>query len=380
MGKVNLISNLEICLSNHQYNVHIGNNLLEDSLLLQNQIQSNQALIVTNTTVSKLYLEPVVQALSSIQCDIVILEDGEKYKNRTSLSIIYDNLIKNNHNRDTTILALGGGVIGDISAFAASTYQRGVSLVHLPTTLLAQVDSSIGGKTGINHIQAKNMIGSFYHPDSVIMDVNTLTTLPNREFRSGIAEVIKYGLLVGGDFLDNLSEILSMEVTSKSADLFVPIIKECCAIKADIVFKDEREHSGLRQILNLGHTFAHALEVVTNYQRWLHGEAVAIGLYMAALLSHQIGNLSEDDLDFVDLLLKKAHLPSRIPSDIDLDVLQTVMLSDKKVRRNVLPFVLLKSIGDCYLDTKVINSNLRTVLHMAVSDKTFKHLEVSNEK
>jgi 3-dehydroquinate synthase len=366
MGKVNHIEAFDILLLKDKYPVYVGENLLADISLLREQVRSQQVFIVTNKSVSSLYLEVITQAFADMQCNVVVLEDGEQFKNQQSLLEIYDSLISQQHHRDTTIFALGGGVIGDITALVASTYQRGVRLVHLPTTLLAQVDSSIGGKTAINHLHAKNMIGSFYHPHAVIMDVNTLLTLSPREFRAGFGEIIKYGLLVGGDFLKSLLLIFDTSFTSENIDSLAPIISKCCQIKASIVSQDECEKNGHRQLLNLGHTFAHALEVVTNYKRWLHGEAVAIGLYCAALLSFQLGYFSRKDLDFVDYLLTKSKLPSRIPADIDIALLQKTMWNDKKIENNILSFVLIRSFGDCYLDANVSDLNLKYVLEAAV--------------
>ncbi|MDP3705548.1 MAG: 3-dehydroquinate synthase [Legionellaceae bacterium] len=366
MANAKRITQLDICFPTHQYPVYIGTNLLSDTDLLQHQVQAQQALVVTNETIAALYLDTVLRAFSSIPCDVVVLADGEMHKNQTNLCKIYDALIHHHHHRDTTLFALGGGVVGDITGFAASTYQRGVRLVQLPTTLLAQVDSSVGGKTAINHSQAKNMIGSFYQPHAVIMDLATLSTLPAREFRAGLAEVIKYGLLVGGEFLQQLSEILQNEFTAESMDELATVIAQCCQIKADFVQGDEREQ-GPRVLLNLGHTFAHALESVTCYQRWLHGEAVAIGLYCAALLSYRLGHLTQSDLECVDLLLAQTGLPSRIPNDIDVQLLYQAMLSDKKIKNHTLSFVLMRAIGDCYLETQVSDCDVNACLNLARS-------------
>ncbi len=358
---------LIIKLPGHSYPVFIGFNCLSDVELLRRHVHGEQVLIVTNETVAPLYLDLVQRAFTTLQCDVVILADGEEHKNQHSLFAIYDTLIKQNHHRDTTLIALGGGVIGDITGFAAATYQRGVRFIQLPTTLLAQVDASVGGKTAINHLLAKNMIGSFYQPHAVIMDLDTLSTLPERELRAGFAEVIKYGLLAGGAFLQVLSKMLEQEhdLFSASSGTLADLVVRCCQIKVDYVQDDERE-TGVRALLNLGHTFAHALEACTHYQRWLHGEAVAIGLYCAALLSHQMGYLKQSNLELVDLLLLQAKLPRRIPHDIDLTVLHSLMYNDKKIQNNTLRFVLIRAPGDCYLDDTITNDCLRYALNHAV--------------
>lgn len=357
---------LDVRLKNHEYPIYIGSHLLADADLLRRHVLAGQVLVVTSDRIAPLYLDAVQQAFASIQCDAVVLADGEIHKNQQSLFAIYDALINHRHNRDTTLIALGGGVIGDMTGFAAATWQRGVPYIQIPTTLLAQVDSSVGGKTAINYRHAKNMIGSFYQPHAVIMDLATLATLPMREFRAGLGEVIKYGLLAGGEVLSNIQSILAKGLTS-STDSLSELIEQCCRIKAEFVQEDERE-TGRRVLLNLGHTFAHALESYTNYQRWLHGEAVAIGLYCAALLSCQLGLLPEKDLNMVDLLLAAAQLPSRIPSDIDLTALQSLMFNDKKIKNNTLRFVLMRGAGDCFLDAEVTDERVRCVLRSAVGE------------
>ncbi|WP_298625844.1 3-dehydroquinate synthase, partial [uncultured Legionella sp.] len=293
-----------------------------------------------------------------------ILDDGEEFKNEQSLSVIYNSLIRNRHHRDTTIIALGGGVIGDIAGFAASTYQRGVPFIQIPTTLLAQIDASVGGKTAINHVLGKNLIGSFYQPQSVLIDLDTLQTLSEREFRSGLAEMIKYALLSGGDFLDNLLFALKQGLTATSPEL-PDLIASCCKIKAMFVENDEKE-AGQRALLNLGHTFAHALETYTNYQQWLHGEAVAIGLYCAAVLSFNMGLLESNYVALVERMLKDAHLPHKIPKSIDLKQLRDLMSLDKKIKNNSLRFVVIKKPGECYLDDKVTEHCLHKTLITAV--------------
>ncbi|KTC65776.1 3-dehydroquinate synthase [Legionella adelaidensis] len=350
---------LYVELPHHRYPVFISQNCLNANYLLP-FIKGSQVLIVTNQTISNLYLSRITNICAGLQCDVIELPDGEKYKNQQSLFSILNVLIENNHHRDTTLIALGGGVIGDITGFAASIYQRGVNYIQIPTTLLAQVDASIGGKTAINHPLAKNSIGSFYQPQAVLIDIDTLSTLPERELRAGLGEVIKYGLLQGGSFLNSFEkELLSQELP------YAKIISQCCAIKANFVQKDEREQNE-RALLNLGHTFAHALETYTDYKRWLHGEAVGIGLYCAALLSYQLGVLAKEYVILVDKLLQIAKLPRRIPTDIDIAKLYHFFFKDKKVKENKLRFVLMREPGLCYLDNTISEACLQRVLMDAV--------------
>ena len=365
MAKFNLYQKLDVRLPGHVYPILIGHSALADEELLRSCVPSKQVLIVTNETIAPLYLGPVQAAFSDRQCDLVILDDGEAFKNQQSLMSIYDRLIAKQHHRDTCLIALGGGVVGDITGFAAATFQRGVSFVQIPTTLLAQIDASIGGKTAINHPQAKNMIGSFHQPDVVIIDLNTLQTLPDREFQAGLAEIIKYALLAGGSFFELVYQALKEGLAENSSEKLPAIISQCCEIKAKFVQEDERE-AGLRALLNLGHTFAHALEAYTHFQRWLHGEAVAIGLYCAALLSHQQGQMDEKNLHLVDEMLAMAKLPRRIPVDIDLNELRVLMSQDKKIKNERLRFILVKEFGNCYIEDQVSEDNLRLSLQTAI--------------
>lgn len=369
---------LTVNLPSAHYPIYVGTSLLTQSSLLKQYVVAKQALIVTNETVAPHYLSKVQQSLSDIQCDVVILPDGEIYKDQTRLFSIYDALLRYDHHRDTTVFALGGGVVGDMAGFAAATYQRGVRLVQLPTTLLAQVDSSVGGKTAINLPQGKNMVGCFYQPAAVIMDLSALQTLPAREFRAGLAEVIKYGLLVGGDFLAYLPSLLShfqsenflsTETRIFSEEVLLALshtIVRCCQIKADMVREDIHDKGGRRALLNLGHTFAHALETATGYQRWLHGEAVAIGLFCASMLSYKLGYLKTADVDLVKALLQQAKLNYLIPSDIDLDVLQALMWRDKKVQAETLPFVVMQQFGLCKLEHQITADQIKWVLSNTV--------------
>lgn len=364
MAKCDVYAQVDVSLPRHHYPIIICRNGLLDASLLRELVPSKQVLIVTNQTIAPLYLKELSAALSTLQCDTVILPDGEEYKNQQNLTLIYDALIQNKHHRDTTLIALGGGVIGDITGFAAATYQRGVNFIQIPTTLLSQVDASVGGKTAINYGSGKNIIGSFYQPQAVLIDLNTLITLPNREFRAGLAEVIKYGLLAGGEFLDRLSQMLQVGIEAKTPELH-RLIEECCRIKAGYVEEDERE-SGQRALLNLGHTFAHALEAYTHYQQWLHGEAVAIGLYCAAKMSLHLGLLDEAQVQSIEQLLIGAGLSYKIPSTIDIKQLIDLMSLDKKVKNNRLRFVVIRQPGDCYLDDQITQECLHQTLISAV--------------
>ncbi|CEK11188.1 3-dehydroquinate synthase [Legionella hackeliae] len=364
MAKFDLYKEIVLRLPSHQYPIIIGYNALNDPAILNRYLAGEQVLIVTNEKIAALYLGDLQKAFADKQCDVVILQDGEEFKNRESLFAIYDTLIAKHHHRDTTLIALGGGVIGDITGFAAATYQRGVRFLQIPTTLLAQVDASIGGKTAINHPLGKNMIGSFYQPAAVIIDLNTLNTLPKREFHAGFAEIIKYALLSGGEFLELVRSFLQEGMNNSSS--LAAVISQCCQIKTNYVEQDEHEITGVRAFLNLGHTFAHALEAYTNYSRWLHGEAVAIGLYCAALLSEQFAQLDKTTVQRIDEMLLMAELPRRIPKDIDLDQLRIAMSQDKKIKNKNLRFILMRAPGDCYIEANVSENLLRSVLEDAV--------------
>lgn len=364
MANSNSYQELVIHASSHDYPVIIGSNIISNPQRVRHYVTGKQAMIVTNHTVAPLYLHYLQSALDDIQCDVVILNDGEPFKNQQSLGLIYDHLIAKHHHRDTTLIALGGGIIGDMTGFAAATYQRGVRFLQVPTTLLAQVDASIGGKTAINHQHAKNMIGSFYQPSAVLMDLNTLKTLPLREFRAGLAEIIKCALLEGGVFFNQVYDGLNNGLDSNFCDDLPAIIAACCQVKARYVQVDERE-SGIRALLNLGHTIAHALETYTHYERWLHGEAVAMGLYCAALLSCHYAQMDRRYVHLIDELLTRAKLPSRIPKDIVFEEIYSLLLQDKKIKNDAMRFILIKALGDCYIEEQVTKAVLRDIFQEA---------------
>lgn len=340
MGKSERADVLQVDLQGLSYPIYFGHKLLQQPDLLNQYLSNRQILVVTNETVAPLYLSSFLNAIHSSQCHSVVLPDGESFKNQDSLDKIYQYLIDNTFHRDCLLVSLGGGVIGDLTGFAASCFQRGVDFIQIPTTLLAQVDASVGGKTAINFGQVKNMIGSFYQPKAVFIDFNVLNTLPQREFRAGLAEVIKSALIQDEPFY----RWLCQNSHSLSDKYLHQMVKKCCAIKASIVEQDEKE-TGVRALLNLGHTFAHALEAVTHYRRWLHGEAVAIGLVCAALLSYQKQLLEGEEVLGVVSLLEQVGLPIQIPYDIDLQQIVALMNYDKKVMANKKRFILIQEIG-----------------------------------
>ena len=337
-------------LKERRYPIYIGEGLLKDETCYPLK-KGDKVMIVTNPTVAQYYLETVTQTLEKIGCQIesVLLPDGEKYKTLDSLNLIFTALLKHNHGRDTTIIALGGGVIGDVAGFAAASYQRGVRFIQIPTTLLAQVDSSVGGKTAVNHELGKNMIGAFYQPSTVIIDTLTLNTLPKREVNAGLAEVIKYGAILDYAFFEWLEAHID-ELVALNQHSLQHCIARCCQIKADVVARDETE-KGDRALLNLGHTFGHAIETHLGYGNWLHGEAVAAGTMMAAVLSEQLGDLSFEDVARLEKLLARANLPTVSPDTMQPDDYLPHMMRDKKVLAGKLRLVLLKALGQAYVAT-----------------------------
>jgi 3-dehydroquinate synthase len=339
---ISAVQTLQVDVGHSRYPIAIGSGLLTNREFLDSQIRGRDLLIVTNTTVARLYLVKLTAALASKRVAECILPDGEQHKTLQTAGWVFDALIAKKMNRDATVLALGGGVVGDIAGFTAACYQRGVGYVQIPTTLLAQVDSSVGGKTGVNHSGGKNLIGVFYQPSCVIADTDTLATLPDRELRAGLAEVIKYGCVWDPllfDWLDhNMAKLLARDV-----DALTYAIARSCEIKATVVAKDEREQN-LRAILNFGHTFGHALEAATAYQTYLHGEAVGLGMLMAADLSHRLGLIDGLIKERVHTILQRAGLPTEAPRVGAAKVLE-LMQMDKKVLAGALRLVLLEKLG-----------------------------------
>ena len=334
---------LTVDLGDRSYPIYIGSNVFCEASLLQKHIAANQIMIVTNETIAPLYLEKLQSSLSSYSVDVCVLPDGEQHKTLDVLNTIYDELLKKRHNRTTTLIALGGGVVGDMTGYAAASYQRGVNFIQIPTTLLSQVDSSVGGKTGVNHALGKNMIGAFYQPQAVFADTAVLNTLPPRELSAGLAEVIKYGLIQDAGFLawleQNMQALLVQDV-----DAMTYAIKRSCECKAEVVAADERE-GGIRAILNLGHTFGHAIETAQGYGNWLHGEAVAAGMLVATEVSAKLGWIATEDVVRVRRVVDAANLPVNIPADMSLDQFYDLMIVDKKVLDGELRLVLLKALG-----------------------------------
>lgn len=342
---------LTVNLGDRSYPIYIGEQLLSRTDLIARHITGKQVCIVTNDTIAPLYLDTLKQVLTGFDVESVILPDGESYKTIEIWASIFDKLLSARHNRTTTLIALGGGVVGDMTGFAAACYQRGVNFIQIPTTLLSMVDSSVGGKTGVNHPLGKNMIGAFYQPQCVLADTSLLASLPPRELSAGIAEIVKYGLISDYDFFVWLENNIA-ELMSGNKDSLAYAVKRSCENKADVVAQDERE-GGLRAILNLGHTFGHAIETAQGYGNWLHGEAVAAGMVMAADLSWRRGALSEDDLARVINLLERANLPTKAPADMSPDVFKSLMGVDKKVLDGRLRLVLLESMGKAIITSDI---------------------------
>lgn len=334
---------VQVDLQERSYPIYIGGDLLGQNHLLAKHIAGSEVMVVTNETVAPLYLDALLKGLKDYRCAEVILPDGEQYKTLAVLEQIFDALLNIPFSRRCTVIALGGGVIGDMAGFAAACYQRGVTYIQVPTTLLAQVDSSVGGKTAVNHPLGKNMIGAFYQPQCVLADTTTLNTLDERQLRAGIAEVIKYGLIRDSAFLVWLEEHIDQLLARKPWAL-AHAIERSCHNKAEVVSADERE-SGLRAILNLGHTFGHAIETGLGYGAWLHGEAVAVGMAMAADLSQRLGWLPATEVNRVLALLERAGLPRHAPREIDTARFMELMAVDKKVVNGRLRLVLLRQLG-----------------------------------
>jgi len=351
---------LNVDLGARSYPIHIGSGLLADGDLYRPHLRSSQVMIVTNETVAPLYLEPVRQALDGLQVREVILPDGEVYKTLEVWNRIFDVLLAERFARDCTLIALGGGVIGDMTGFAAACYQRGVDFIQVPTTLLAQVDSSVGGKTGLNHPAGKNMIGAFHQPRAVIADTDTLVTLPQRELSAGMAEVLKYGFIRDAAFLDWL-ECHMTELMSRDPEALAHAIWRSCEVKAQIVAEDEFE-SGSRALLNLGHTFGHAIEAGVGYGEWLHGEAVGAGICLAAVLSARLGWLTEAELERTRRLIAGAGLPTGRPVELSPERMLELMAVDKKVLAGQLRLVLLRQLGEAVVTSEFDRDELNHIL------------------
>ncbi len=359
---MNLLHTLSVNLGDRSYPIYIGENLLDSPNFLPQHIKGSSVVIVSNTTVAPLYLAKLEHVLNNIHMryDTVILDDGEQYKTMQSVDKIIDCLLTNRHDRKTTLIALGGGVVGDITGFSAAIYQRGVNFIQIPTTLLSQVDSSVGGKTGVNHPKGKNMIGAFYQPQCVIADISTFNTLPQREISAGLAEVIKYGLIYDEPFHNWLESDIKKLVKNDSQAMAKAVLRSC-EIKAEVVAIDEKE-SGLRAILNFGHTFGHAIEAAMGYGNWLHGEAVSVGMIMACDLSLRLGWIDESVKTRTINLLKEAGLPIKAPNEMTIKNYMDAMSIDKKVDNGTINFVLLTQLGKATITSDYTQQKLEETL------------------
>ena len=334
---------LQVDLADRGYPIHIGSNLLSEPAHYRPHIRGRRVVVISDSRVAALYGKPVCVALADFEPRLLTFSPGETSKTLETYALLADQLIDGRFDRRVTLIALGGGVVGDITGFLAATFQRGVYFVQVPTTLLAQVDSSVGGKTGVNRPGGKNLLGAFHQPRCVLVDTATLATLPHRELIAGLAEVIKYGLIADEPFLAWFEQALPNLLSGDAAALQRAIYRSC-EVKASIVAADERE-SGQRALLNLGHTFGHAIEAATGYGAWLHGEAVGLGMLMAAELSRRLGRLPTTDCARVAAVLKRAGLPTRLPDEIDTATLLGFMAGDKKVLDGELRLVALDAIG-----------------------------------
>lgn len=357
----NLSHKLIVDLAERSYPIFIGRGCLQRGNICHPYIAAKQVMIVSNETVAKLYLAQTKQLFNGFAVGEVILPDGEQYKNLITLNLIFDQLLTQHHDRGTTLVALGGGVIGDMTGFAAACYQRGVNFIQIPTTLLAQVDSSVGGKTGVNHAQGKNMIGAFHQPRCVLIDTDTLRTLDARQFAAGLAEVVKYGLIDDLEFF-NWLEANAAELLALDAQTLAYAVHRCCANKARIVAQDETE-TGIRALLNLGHTFGHALETGLGYGKILHGEAVAIGMVLAADMSRRLGWINYTELDRIKNLLKLFNLPVSIPDSLTAVEMLNLMQVDKKVQAGKLRLILMRG----FANSAIIDNYPLEILHATLA-------------
>ena len=350
------MESLSVALGSRSYPIHIGSGLISSAALYAPHLAGGGAAIVTNEVVAPLYLSQLKKALGDGRVTEIVVPDGEQTKSWQTLNRVFDALLKARCGRDTLVIALGGGVVGDLAGFAAAIYQRGVPFVQVPTTLLAQVDSSVGGKTAINHALGKNMIGAFHQPSAVISDIATLDTLPERELRSGLAEVVKHGLALDAAFFEWLESNIE-KMLKKDRAALTYAVRRSCELKARIVAEDERE-SGARALLNFGHTFGHAIEAGTGYGSWLHGEAVAAGMVMAAELSQLMGHLKKSEVSRVRELLKRAGLPTKGPA-LAAERLLELMAVDKKAAKGRARFVVLEALGRAVLRADIDDSAVR---------------------
>lgn len=352
---------LHVDLGDRSYPIYIGSGLLNNPDLIQPYIHGKTTVTVSNTTVAPLYIDKGHALINEKNNTDIILPDGEKYKNSETLGAIHTEMLEARCDRKTTLLALGGGVVGDVSGFAAASYQRGINFIQIPTTLLSMVDSSVGGKTGINHPLGKNMIGAFHQPQCVIIDIDTLNTLDDRQLSAGIAEIIKYGYINDLAFIEWLDTNMD-KLLKRDPEALTYAIYHSCKHKADIVAADEKE-AGQRALLNLGHTFGHAIETGMGYGNWLHGEAISAGMVMAAELSQAHGWINEKEVNSIRTLLKKANLPTSPPREISPEKFKDLMSIDKKVQDGILHLILMKSLGQSFISSDFDEQALQAVLN-----------------
>ena len=359
---------IDVELGSRSYPIVIGAGILGEADLIVPHLPGNRVVVVTNETVAPLFLDRIEQGVRQVGKEVLVIKlpDGEKYKTWDTLNSIFDAMLDARCDRTTTIIALGGGVVGDVAGFAAATYQRGIAYIQIPTTLLSQVDSSVGGKTAINHPLGKNMIGAFYQPRLVLADIATLKTLPERELSAGLAEVIKYGAIMDAGFFAWLEENMD-QLIRREPEALAHAVEVSCRCKAEVVAADERE-SGRRALLNFGHTFGHAIEAGLGFGAWLHGEAVGAGMLLAAKLSALLGDISGQDVHRLQHLLKRAGLPTQAPA-FGANRYLELMGYDKKVYKGKLRLVLLKSIGDAYLSADFSAQALSRVLQEIPQDE-----------
>jgi 3-dehydroquinate synthase len=346
-------------LGRRSYPILIGAGLIARADLFDHYAPGRDVLVISDTTVAPLYAQGLLKSLQSRRVIKAIVPDGEPNKTLANVARLIDVLVANHFGRDCTVLALGGGVVGDMAGFAAASYQRGVAFVQVPTTLLAQVDSSVGGKTGVNHPGGKNLIGAFHQPNAVLIDIETLSTLPQRELRAGLAEVIKYGIICDAAFFDWL-ELHIEALLARDNESLAYVIRRSCEIKAQIVGRDEYEH-GERALLNLGHTFGHAIEAATGYSRWLHGEAVGAGLLIAAVLSQECGLMPSSEVDRVKRLLERTGLPTDA-HEVTVGAAREHMKMDKKVKGGRMRLIVPRSIGECFVSADYPDAALERTL------------------
>ncbi len=357
---------VDIDFGERGYPIIIGENLIKEAGLLSQHVKG-KAMVVTNETIAPLYLDKILNALGNTPKASVVLPDGEAHKNMETLDQIFDALLTEGFDRGCTVIALGGGVVGDMAGFAAASYQRGVNVIQIPTTLLAQVDSSVGGKTAVNHRLGKNMIGAFHQPTAVLADMSLLSTLPEREFKAGLAEVIKYGFIIDESFFSWLESNMSA-LLQRDSDAIALAVKRSCEIKAEVVAADEFER-GQRALLNFGHTFGHAIEAGMGYGNWLHGEAISAGMVMGLDMSRRCNMINSASSDRGRALLHAAGLPITPPRELDKDTFLRFMLRDKKVVDGAIRLILLKSIGNAVVSSDFDEEKLHETLDHFCHDK-----------